>query len=90
MATWPSGLRRQVKVLVSSEARVRTSRLSLYPLFFFNVGVINVRCSAAIDVKISLIEIQNVIIVSLEENLKPVTNGETIETGFTLQVLYFI
>lgn len=32
---WPSGLRRQVEVLVSSEARVRISRVSL---FFFHVN----------------------------------------------------
>lgn len=37
MAVWPSGLRRQVKVLVSSEAWVRTPQLS--QLFFLKAVV---------------------------------------------------
>ena len=35
LVLWPSGLRRQVKVLVSSEARVRTPRVSILVFVFF-------------------------------------------------------
>ena len=34
LVLWPSGLRRQVKVLVSSEARVRTPRVSTFGFVF--------------------------------------------------------
>ena len=43
VAGWPSGLRRQFKALVSSEARVRISLQSLFDLLRSRIGIESIR-----------------------------------------------